>query len=212
MEEKQVSDSDYFADQAGAKAFNEAFLQMVAEQHKQIVAQYMSAENSLRFRHRGSWGHPGAPEAFVGQPREHSSEVETPFQHLVDNDLDTIYRNVQALGDAMHRQFAAMLYSTMSSVCEQTGNMVDAKAAGSVENALLEMMEKIELVADHNGEVKLPQIHTSPETAAHIAESLSVVSPEFKQRLDEILQRKREEAITRESERKAKFTRYGDDV
>ncbi|KGD36515.1 hypothetical protein DP44_790 [Burkholderia pseudomallei] len=45
-----------------------------------------------------------------------------------------------------------------------------------------------------------------------MAESLSVVSPEFKQRLDEILQRKREEAITRESERKSKFARYGDDV
>ncbi|PMS37088.1 hypothetical protein B0G57_11575 [Trinickia symbiotica] len=212
MEEKQVSDRDYFVDQAGAKAFNEAFLRLVAEQHKQIVAQYMSAENSLRFRHRGSWEYPGAPEAVVGQPRQHSSAVETQFQHLVDNDLDTIYRNVQTLRDAMHRQFATMLYSTMSSVCEQTGNMVDAKAAGSVENALLEMMEKIELVADHNGEVRLPQIHASPETAAHMAESLSAVSPEFKQRLDDILQLKREEAIARESERKAKFARYGDDA
>ncbi|WP_186133403.1 hypothetical protein [Burkholderia gladioli] len=212
MEQKQVSDRDYFVDQAGAKAFNEAFLRLVAAQHKQILAQYMSAENSLRFRHRGNWQHPGAPEAVVGQPRQHSSVVETQFEHLVDNDLDTIYRNVQTLHDAMHRQFAAMLYSTMSSVCEQTGNTVDAKAAGSVENALLEMMEKIELVADHKGEVRLPQIHASPETAAHIVESFSTVSVEFKRRLDDILQRKREEAITRELERKAKFARYGDDA
>lgn len=212
MEDKPTSHQDYFVDEVGAKAFQEAFLRLVAEQQKKIVAQYMSAENSLRFRHRGGWIHPGAPEAIVRQPEQHSSTVETQFQDLVDNDLNTIERNVRQLLDAMHRQFATMLYATVSSACEQTGNTVDAQAAGSVENALLEMMEKIQLVANRNGEVTLPQLHAGPEAASRMAEALSAVSPEFKQRLDHILRRKTEEAVAREVERQGKFARYGDDA
>ncbi|KAH0427722.1 hypothetical protein A8H39_06640 [Paraburkholderia fungorum] len=212
MEDKPVSDHDYFFDKAGAKAFDEAFLRLVAEQQKKMVAQYMSAENSFRLRHRGGWVHPGAPDAVVNQPRQHSSTVETQFQDLVDNNLNAIDRNVRELLDAMHQQFAAMLYSTVSSACEQTGNTVDAQAAGSVENALLEMMEKIELVANRNGEVTLPQIHAGPEAAARMADALSTVSPEFKQRFDEILHRKTHEAVAREAERKAKFARYGENT
>ncbi|MCA8274359.1 hypothetical protein LGN17_17850 [Burkholderia sp. AU30280] len=212
MEDKPASDHDYFVDEAGAEAFDEAFLRLVSEQHKRTVGQYMSAENSLRFLHRGGWVHPGAPEAVVGQPRQHSSMVETQFQDLVDNDLDAIHRNIQSLLDSMHRQFATMLYSTVSSACEQTGNAIDAQAAGSIENAFLEMIEKIELIANRNGEVALPQIHAGPEAVSRMTNALSAASPEFKQRVDDILLRKREEAVAREIERKAKFVRYGDDT
>lgn len=203
---------EYFVDEAGAKAFHEAFARLVAEHLKKVVAQYMSPENTHRFRHGGKWVHPGAPEAMGGELRQHSAVFETQFQNLVDNDLSIISRNTENLLAAMHRQFAMMLYSTVSAVCEQTGNTVDAKAAGSMESALLEMIEKIELAVDRNGEVKLPELHAGPEAAARLNDAMSSMSPEFKQRFDDLLRRKGEEALAREAQRKAKFARYGDGV
>ena len=207
-----VHKREYFIDEAGAKAFNAAFLQLIAERQKEVVAQYMPPENTHRLRHLGAWSHPGAPEAVGGEIQQHSATVETQFQDLIDNDLDTIHRNVRNLLDAMHQHFAQMLYSTVSSACEQTGNTVDAQAAGSVENAFLEVIEKIQFVANKNGEVGFPQLHASPDTAERMRRALETVSPEFKARLDDLTRRKIEEAQGREAERKARFARYGDDA
>lgn len=201
---------EYFMDEAGADALDAAFLRLVAERQKQVVASYMSPDSTLALRHRGAWIHPGAPEAITGAPQQHSATIETPFQGLIDNDLGIIRRNVQSLVEALHRQFAGMIYSTVSSVCEQTGNTVDARAAGSIENALLEMMEKIELTANGRGEVALPDMHVGPEVGARMKEALANPSPEFQRRFDDLVKRKTEVAQAREAERKAKFARYGD--
>jgi len=209
---RTISKPEYFINEVGAKAFNAAFLQMIADRRKEVVAQYISPGNSQRFRHRGGWVHPGAPEVFSVQPRPHSSTIETQFQNLVDNDLSTIHRNVQTLCDALHRQFSEMLISTMSSVCEETGNTVDARAAGSVENAIIEMFEKIQFVANKKGEVKPPDLHASPETAARVMDALSTSTPEFKQRLEDVMRRKTEDAKAAEIERKARFAHYGSEA
>lgn len=205
-----VSKREYFIDEASARAFDAAFLRLIAEQQKQVVASYMLPEVSLVLRHRGSWAHPGAPEAISGVPHRHSATIETPFDGLIDNDLGIIRRNLQSLIEALQQQFASMIYSTVSSVCEQTGNTVDAQAAGSIESALLEMMEKIELTANRRGEVALPDMHVGPEAGARMKEALANPSPEFKQRFDDLVKQKTQAAKAREVERKAKFARYGD--
>ncbi len=111
----------------------------------------------------------------------------------------------------MHRQFAQMLYSTVGAACDQTGNTVDAKAEGSLENAFMAMMEKVQFSVDKNGKVNLPTL-LPPDTGARMMAALEAASPEYKERLEAIKARKIEEALGREAERKAKFACYGDDV
>ena len=112
----------------------------------------------------------------------------------------------------MHRQFAQMLYSTVGAACDQTGNTVDAKAEGSLENAFMAMMEKVQFSVDKNGKVNLPEVHVAPYIGARMIAALEATPPEYKERLEALKARKIEEALGREVERKAKFARYGDDV
>jgi len=208
----QSSKDGYFVDETGAAAFNTSFTLMLAKLQKEVVSQYISPSNTHRFRHGGDWNHPGAPEAIGGGMQTHSAIVETQFQDLVDNDLGAIDRSAQHLIEAMHRQFAQMLYSTVSAACDQTGNTVDAKAEGSLEDAFMAMIEKIQFSADKNGKVNLPEVHVAPDTGARMIAALEATSPEYKDRLEVIKARKIEEALGREVERKAKFVCYGDDA
>ena len=202
----------YFIDEIGTAAFNTAFTQMLAKLQKEAISQYISPGNTHRLRHGGDWEHPGAPEAIGGGMQTHSAIVETQFQDLVDNDLGAIDRSAQHLIEAMHRQFAQMLYSTVSVACDQTGNTIDAKAEGSLENAFMAMIEKIQFSVGKNGKVNLPEVRVAPDTGARMIAALEATSPEYKERLEVIMARKIEEALGREVERKAKFACYGDDA
>lgn len=208
----QASKGGYFIDDIGAAAFSTAFTLMLATLQKEIVSQYISPGNTRRFRHGGDWNHPGTPEAIGNGMQTHSAEVETTFQDLIDNDLGAIARTAQHLSETMHQQFAQMLYSTLGAACDLAGNTVDAKAEGSLEQAFMSVIEKIQFSADKNGKVTLPEVHVAPDTAARMIAALEAASPEYKERLEILKARKIEEALEREVERKAKFARYGEDA
>lgn len=202
----------YFIDEAGTTAFNTAFTLMLAQHQKKIVSEYMPPENTQRFRHGGAWSHPGAPDVIGSGMQTHSAVIETRFQDLIDNDLDAIGRSMRQLIESIRIQFVQMLYSTLAEACDQTGNTVDAKAEGSLENAFMAMMEKIQFVADKSGKVSLPEIHVAPETGARMMAALEAAPPEYIERLEAVKARKIADALAREVERKAKFARYGDDA
>lgn len=199
----------YFPYDADAVTFDNAFARAFREIQKRIVAQYLPPENTRRFRHGGAWRNPGNPTAFGGEMQTHAAFLETQFDELVNNDLAIIERSFNRLGEAMHRQFAHMLYSTVGAACDQSGNTINAQANGSIEEAFMAMLEKIELVANKDGTVSMPQVHVSPELGNRMMAALESSSQEFKDRFDAVKARKTAEALAREAERKAKFMRYG---
>lgn len=202
----------YFDDQSSAIAVNKAFLQLLAVAQNEVTSQYMSPENSHRLRHRGKFLHPGLPHIPEGGVQEHSSEMSIPLEALIENDLSLIERCLSKLANDMKAQFAQMVYSTISETCENTGNVVDAQASGSVLEAFIESLEKIEFSVDDQGEVRLPELHMGPEGYKNFAEAMRNVPPAIQTRIDEITERKRQGALDREAERKARFSRYGDDL
>lgn len=205
-----LPNSGYFSDDKGNAAFNASFRRMLVERLKAYKARYLNAENTFRLRHGRDWLHPGIPEAITSGIQEHSAFAETPFQELIDNDLGQIERTVAKLAEAMGKNFATMMYSTMSAACEQTGNTVDAKAEISLADTFFATIEKIEFVADRHGNVNPPEIHTSPEIGKRMAAALEAVSPEFTERFEQLKARKIREALEREAARKAKFVCYRD--
>jgi hypothetical protein len=71
------------------------------------------------------------------------------------------------------------------------------------------MLEKIEFGIDKDGTVILPEIHVSPEFGDRMMAALENTSQEYKDRIEAVKTRKTAEALGRETERKAKFVRYG---
>lgn len=204
------STANYFADDTGSTAFNEAFNKLVSRLHQEIVSKYVRPENTLRLHHGRILEHPGSPQAVDGGIQEFSAVTETAFQAIVDNDLSEIDRVLTNLAHSMQQGVATMMYSTIDKACNKTGNVIDARALGSLEDAFIGMIEKIEFVADRNGNVKLPELHTSPETGKKMIDALEAASPEFRERIEALKARKIAEAQEREDKRKARFVRYGD--
>lgn len=202
--------ASYFADEGAASAFDKSTAAFLATVQKGIVSKYLSPENTHRLRHGGHWTHPGLPQAVNGGLEQHSSVAEISFEDIVKHDLGVIDRFAQKLAEDMERQFAQMMYATVSAACDQTGNTIDAKTAGSTQEAFAEMIETIQFSADKFGKVNLPEIHAGPEAAAKLTKALEEAPPAFQQRIEEIKSRKIAEALDRETQRKARFVRYGD--
>lgn len=201
----------YFDDPALAAGFHKAFLRLIAEVHKDVTTQYMPPENTLRMKHGGRLSHPGLPNVTGGSTHEQSSNITIAFKDLIAHDLSAINRCIHKLTSDMAQQFGQIFYSTISTTCGKTGNVVDAKASGSIEEALVEMLEKVEFSVAIDGTVQLPQVHMGSSAYAAFKKAIESATPDFHQRVDAIKKRKSLEALAQEADRKAKFVRYGDD-
>jgi hypothetical protein len=202
---------DYFAQQSAVAAFDRMVAKHVSDILKAIVSQFMPPENTQRLRHGGDWRHPGLPGAIGSGMQLHTSEVMINYEDVVNHDLRAIDRYAQKIAVDMSRQFRQMMYATVSAACDQTGNVVDAKAAGGPLEAFATMLEKIQFRADRYGHVTLPQMHLSPELMEKLREAENAAPPELLQRINDTRERKTVEAIEAESIRKARFVRYGED-
>lgn len=200
---------NYFSDQSAIQGFNLALNKYMSLAQKALVNQYLPKEGTLRLYHGNRWEHPANTEASNGGLAEHSYYSETKFQDIVDHKLELIGICVKELSDAMRRQFAEMIYSTVNDACEQTGNIVDAKGM-PLADAFISTIEKISFSTDKNGAVLFPEVHAHPDIAKKMIDAINTASPEYKMRLEEVTERKSKEALHREAERKAKFVRYGE--
>ena len=200
---------DYFAEHSAIAAFDQALVKHVIAVLKGFMSRFMSPENTQRLRHGGDWRHPGLPEAIGGGMQQHTSEVSVEYQDVVNHDLGAIDRHVQKIAEDMSRQFQQMMYATVSASCDQTGNVVDAKAAGGPLEGIAAMLEKVQFSADKHGNVTPPQIHLSPEMLDKVREAEKSASPELLQRIHDTRERKTSEAIQAEARRKARFVQYG---
>lgn len=129
------------------------------------------------------------------------------FKEIADNDLSLIARSLLPVSEDMARQFALNMYGVVGAAAEQVGNVVDAKAAGSVAASLIEMMSKIELGVDRDGNVSMPQIHAGPDAYAKLVEAMQNIDPKDAAEFERLKQEKSRQAIEREAERRAKFRR-----
>lgn len=202
--------ANYFSDEIGEEDFHQSFVKLFDEIRKKSISKYMNPENTQRFKHGGYWAHPAAPNVLPGDMREHSTETAVSFEKIVNHDLTVIDQVFRELSDGMERQFAEVMYSTMSAAAESVGNVVDAKAVGMPHEAFAEMLEKIQFSADKYGNVSLPTIHLGEETHQSLQKSFADAPPEFHERLESIKARKIAEAKEREVQRKARFACYGE--
>lgn len=82
-----------------------------------------------------------------------------------------------------------LMYEEIKGATELTGNIVDARGSKFNPEILLQMLEKIEISFDDNGEPILPQLHVAPETFKQI-KNLEYTQ-EYEKKRQEIIERKR---------------------
>jgi hypothetical protein len=202
--------ANYFSEGIGEDEFHQSFVKLLADVQKQTVAKYLRPESSQRFKHGRQWVRPAVSDDLPTDMKVHSAQAEVPFDKIVNHDLTVIDQVLDQLAKSMERQFAQLLYSTVSAAAESVGNTVDAKLAGSPYEAFAQMLEKVQFSADKFGKVSPPEIHLAPEAFQALQASFADAPPEIHQRIEAIRARKTADALEREARRKARFVRYGD--
>lgn len=205
-----TSKIDFLQDKAALRAFERALMKFVNETLKMRMSQLMPPENVQRLRHGGEWSHPGLPDAYNAGMHEHSSEVAIQFEELVNHDLSAISRHVGKLVEDMNAQFERTMFATLSAACDQSGNVVDASAAGGAMEGFAAMLETIRFSTDKHGNVQRPQMHLSPAAFKNFREAQETASPELLQRIQRLDELRCAEAVQAEVDRKARFVRYGE--
>jgi len=176
----------------------------IREERKTII----SSDNVFGYTHGKQWRTripEDGDESESGKMRAHTSEVEIPFQEIVDNDLGALARYKASVVNGLMQEFMSTMYETISESTQKSGNIVKSGGGGFRAEQFIEMLEKIEFGVDRNGNVSLPQIHAGPELVRQMLQELSAQGPEFEKRVQEIIQRKAAAALEREDERKSKF-------
>lgn len=186
-------------------------MKFLGDSLKLRMSQLIPAENVQRFRHGGNWSHPGLPNTFNDGMQQHSSEIAIKFEELVNHDLSAISRYVDKLVEDLNAQFQRKMYATISAACDQSGNVVDASAAGGPIEGIAAMLETIRFSADKHGNVQRPQIHLSPEAFESFRRAQASAPPELLQRIQQLDEIRSAEAIEEEIRRKARFARYGEE-
>ncbi|WP_085725774.1 hypothetical protein [Pseudomonas sp. R37(2017)] len=201
---------DYFVDPEFVDKFNESLRKLLHTLQQHAMAKYVSPESAQRIKHGATFSNPAAPQVYNGGIETHSTLFEIALESIISHDITVLEKCFNRFQEDMDAQFARMIYASISKVCDQTGNVVDATKSGSLQQAFLEMLEKIEFSADKTGEVKLPEIHLGTDAFNEFARTMQESTPEYNELVEDIKERKITEALEREIERKAKFVRYGE--
>jgi hypothetical protein len=97
------------------------------------------------------------------------------------------------------------MYEMVSDAAASVGNVVDAKATGSIAESFLEMLRKTEVGVDRDGTISMPQLHVHPDTWVKMEEELRSQPPEFGAEVERIQAEKAEAAFDREATRKGRY-------
>lgn len=202
--------ANYFCDETGEEEYRRSFVELLAKTQKVAFAKYMNPENTHRFKHGGHWSHPAAPNVPPTNMKTHSAETEISFDKIVNHDLTVIDQVIGQISESMESQFAKMLFTNVAAAADAVGNTVDAKAAGSIHEAIAQIFDKVQFSADKFGNVTPPSIYLGNQASQALQNSAANAPPEFHQRIEAIIARKTAEALERETQRKARFIRYGE--
>lgn len=126
-----------------------------------------------------------------------STKIEITRNDVLAGDVEPLLLLIDSASEDLSAGLAKNLFASLSTVTEATGNVVDAKGK-SVYDAMIEMMETIELTLDDDDELSLPSAWMNPKTM----ENLPPPTPEQEARMEELKKERLAELLARRRSRR----------
>lgn len=120
-----------------------------------------------------------------------SAEVAVTMDDVYGFNLEKLCLDIYEYAQSFLKDMTKSMFSTLSQVTDFTGNVIDGKGKGVSHEMLIEMLEKIHIDFDQDGNPLLPSIVIHPDMANSF-EKLKSDEDLYKPRIDEIINRKRE--------------------
>lgn len=137
----------------------------------------------------------------VLDPGKTSTEVTSDLKAVRAGDYERLYEAMYESAGSMAEQLVGHFVESMGKVTEGTGNVTDAGGRPFGFDVLYETLEKLEFSVDENDELVMPSLVIHP-TQAEKLRDLPPLTDEQQRKLDELKERKREEALARRRRRR----------
>jgi hypothetical protein len=118
-----------------------------------------------------------------------------------DGDYERLYEAMFESADAMAEQLVGYFVESMGKVTEGTGNVIDAGGRPFGFEVLYETLETLEFSVDESDELVMPSLVMNPADADNLRD-VPPLTDEQQRILDELKERKREEALARRRRRR----------
>ncbi len=185
--------------------FSSALIEVIVKLHTNQMSSYVSEENVHKFHHGKGWGRvsdKGEDESLL-KPVSVSLTIEK--ESIIKNDISKMFDFMSEFSEGFTSQLVGNMFSTVIEACDKTGNIVKQSDGKSQADMMLELLKKVELTVDENGQVSLPSLYMAPGKAEPLIKELESQPPEFHEEFELIKKQKTEIAFEGEKLRLSKF-------
>lgn len=144
---------------------------------------------SYKVLHGGGFRYQSDEKEAHSPLREIMTDIAYKYEEILNFDLESFCTKLYEMIMKRIEQLHKLMYEEVLNATDLTGNKVDARGSKFNPDFLLDMLEKMEISFDENGDPKMPQLHVSPETYKQI-KSLDY-TPEQEKRHNDIIEKKK---------------------
>lgn len=134
------------------------------------------------------------------EPEKVGFDMVMSVEAVRSGDYSEFHVDIDRAADMLAKDLMRVWVGTMNRITEATGNVVDAGGKLTFD-VLYEMLDQVEYSVDENDQLIMPSLVMHPETAKRL-EALGPLTPEQEQKLAELRERKRGEALARRRRRR----------
>jgi len=158
---------------------------------------------SFKVIHGGGFRYENKEKELHSPLREISTDIVYKYDEIRNFELELFCNKLYDMVNDRIGKLQRLMYEEIKGATELTGNIVDARGSKFNPEILLQMLEKVEIRFDDNGEPILPQLHVAPETFNQI-KNLEYTQ-EYEKKRQEIIEQKRRLWYAKKRYRKLSF-------
>lgn len=136
--------------------------------------------------------------------KEISSKILINREDVIAKGPMAFVENIQNVVEEIKKKKAKFVFDNLKEITSKTGNVVNGKGQPFSFDIFMEMLNKISIAFDDQGNPDWPTLVVSPKMGAKLREKFPEweSNPDYKKRLVKLIKRKRKEWNDRESHRK----------
>lgn len=122
-----------------------------------------------------------------------SAETKADREDIIKNGPIAFIKNIQMVAEEMKKEQAGFVIKKLNEITQATGNIIEGKSQPFSFDLFIQMIEKVLIDFNDNGDPYMPTAFVSTATAIKLKDELPKwdTNPEYKQRMDAVIEKKR---------------------
>lgn len=164
---------------------------------------FLSQISSYKKIHPGGFHYEHQEKELNTELKKIEMLIELKYDDIINFNLETFCEQIYSFVEQRLNQMEKFTFNAISEVAELTGNVVDNRGKPISAELLLEMLDKIEISFDEDGNFHTPSLTVSPETMKQLKEIEA--NKDYHNKYLEIIERKRSQYYAKKRTRRLSY-------